>query len=272
MDAVIVFDADNTIWDTNSVFKNAQISLLKKLEQNSIIIDPQLYLAPLQEIDLGLVKEEGAFEYDFKLLVAAITFFCSENLSIQAAINRAISYNPEEENPTAISIIDAAYQAYQKALKKLPKLYPDTIEVLSKIHDLKENNRIYIILLTEGDPKRLEKIISAYKFHQHGFLDEIIIEKKSLEAFENAKQIGLQHLSNRDIDQKPLLFAIGDSLRRDIKYGNQAGFITVYKPSPFMGLEEPHDQQEKPKYTIYKLGELLPLLEIFGLSFKFPEI
>ena len=53
---------------------------------------------------------------------------------------------------------------------------------------------------------------------------------------------------------------IGDSLHRDIKLGNQAGFITIYKPSPFKGDEKPLGADEHPDYTIAMLSELPAVL------------
>jgi FMN phosphatase YigB (HAD superfamily) len=53
---------------------------------------------------------------------------------------------------------------------------------------------------------------------------------------------------------------VGDSLHRDIVFGNQAGMITVYKPSTYLGMEIPQAPEEKPFAVINTLADLPALL------------
>jgi ribonucleotide monophosphatase NagD (HAD superfamily) len=92
---------------------------------------------------------------------------------------------------------------------------------------------------------------------------------KSKETFEQAKEIGLQLLSQTTGVKETAFVLIGDSLHRDIKFGNQAGFITVYKPSAFEGFETPNTSDEQPCYTIKSLEELPSILrEDLGLMIQ----
>jgi ribonucleotide monophosphatase NagD (HAD superfamily) len=96
--------------------------------------------------------------------------------------------------------------------------------------------------------------------------DQIYIEStKNKEILEKVKNMVLENLSTIQLSQETLFILIGDSLKRDIKIGNQVGFITIYKPSPFMGQENPQSSDEKPHYTIQTLKELPALLNNLGL-------
>lgn len=173
----------------------------------------------------------------------------------------------EDTNSKFYIAINDAYHAFQQGLKKIPKLYPDVEKTLYSFCPLRaEQNVLVTILLSEGEPIRLKRILKKQKINSNLF--DVIVVKKNREFFENAKQIGLKHFGCYRESEPTHLIAVGDSLKRDIKFSNQAGFITVYKPSPFMGKEEPCELDEKPCYTIQTLKELSPLLKSLGLPVK----
>ena len=93
----------------------------------------------------------------------------------------------------------------------------------------------------------------------------IIRPVKSREIFEEAKRQGLQHFSKSFPSTEDQSISVGDSLKRDIKFGNQAGFLTIYKPANFMGTEEPADKDEEPFFKIRSLDELPPILQEIGI-------
>jgi FMN phosphatase YigB (HAD superfamily) len=72
MKAVLIFDADNTLWDTDSVFRSAQLSLLRTLQKFHLLSDPEEHLSTLRTIDRELFEQMGRFEYDFKVLSIAL--------------------------------------------------------------------------------------------------------------------------------------------------------------------------------------------------------
>lgn len=264
---ILIFDADNTIWDTDAVFRGAQLALLKTFAKAALITQPDLQLETLRTLDRVLVNKLGQAEYDFKLLSTALAYFYSQKLTISEAVDAAVHANLVL-NPILTEASEEAYQAFKRELKRVPPLYPETIPVLSAFRALvSEANPLVTILLSEGNHTRLEHILEAHNIRAQRLFDEIIIAPKSKEVFEQTKEIGLQLLSHQTISGKEVVFVlIGDSLHRDIKFGNQTGFVTVYKPSAFKGFELPNTLDEQPCYTIKSLGELPTILrENLGL-------
>lgn len=269
MKFILVFDADNTLWDTDSIFRLAQLSLLEKLAKYNLVTEPESRLDILRKLDRKLFNEMGRFEYNFKVLALALIYYCYHSFSVDNSVYQAIADIKEDKNSEFNAAINDAYNAFQEGLKKIPKLYPDTEDTLQSFSPLRSKKNVLVtILLSEGEPRRLKRILKDQKICSNLF-DEIVVKKeKNREIFENAKRMGLKYFTNKREMENTLLIAVGDSLKRDIKFGNQAGFITVYKPSPFMGKEEPCELDEKPCYTIQTLKELPPLLKSLGLPVK----
>jgi len=204
----------------------------------------------------------GRFEYDFRLLAAAAALYFTQSVSVEEAARRAVYGAGEGESPERTAAIDRAYEAYTCALQQVPPLFPDTIDVLTSVRMRGSSaGPVATVLFSDGDPERLERILEAYAIRPRGFFDEIVIGTKSRAAFEQAKEAGKRHLPAGQDRGEPVVVVVGDSLRREIKFGNQAGFVTVYKPAGFLGREQPGEPDEHPAYTIENLGRLLPVLE-----------
>lgn len=266
MKAVLIFDADNTIWDTDAVFRRAQLTLLTILEKAMLITQPSSQLETLRTVDQELMSKLGQAEYDFKLLSTSLVYLYSQKSTVAEAVNASIAHKHPFTNPKLAEIAEQAYQSFKEELKSIPPFYPETIPVLTAIHtSASEANPLVTILLSEGNITRLEHILEAHNIRNQKLFDEIIIAPKSKEALEQAKGIGLQLLSQTSSSKEVVFVLIGDSLNRDIKFGNQAGFITIYKPSAFKGVEVPSISDEQPRYTITSLGELPSILRE-GLS------
>jgi putative hydrolase of the HAD superfamily len=264
----MIFDADNTLWDTDSVFRSAQSAILRKLAEAGLVTNPESRLEALRLLDQELTKQLRNFEYDFTVLaLAAAYYFSTPSLTLKSAVHKALTREEGKIDPKLAIAITEAYESFKDALFKIPKLYPDAEEVLRSINDLKTHgNAIATILLSEGDPARLERILRAHKIRERAFFDEIIIGPKSKQTFERAKIAGQKHLPRVRPPKSTLVIVTGDSLHRDIKFGNEIGAITVYKPSPFKGDEEPHERNERPNYRISKLSELIAILKSLELS------
>lgn len=264
MKAVLVFDADNTLWDTDSIFRSAQTALLQILSKSGFVDEPETHVETLRVLDRELFRRMGRFEYNFKVLSKAATYYFAYRLHPDEAVNKAVC-TAEEDSCELAGVINDAYSAYEKCLMDIPELYPDTELVLSSISVLRKLRRsLATVLLSEGEPKRLHRILEFHKIGEKFFDNVVVEETKSLKAFEKAKCAGLEYLDNARSIEETILIIVGDSLRRDIKFGNQLGFVTVYKPAPFMGKEEPQELDENPTYTINRLAELPSLLENMG--------
>ena len=267
MNAVIVFDADNTLWDTNDVFRCAQLDLLDVFARVGLCADAKSQLQVLRRIDREFADRIGSFEYDFRLLPAALACHYTLGLTITEAVEKIVSQTYQNGDPHLATIVDESYRAFAEGLRKIPCLYPDAWTVISSIHSSRSSeNRIVTVIFSEGGLERLERVFEAYEIRSRGLFDEIIIGTKSREAFEAAKQAGLKHLSNEGEAAETLFIMVGDSLQRDIKFGNQTGYTTVYIPASFLGQEKPREPDEEPHYTIERLSELPPILRELGLT------
>ena len=270
MKAVLVFDADNTLWDTNAVFRDAQLALLDELAKAELIPASDSQLDTLRVIDQELVSKLGYAEYDFKLLAVALVLFYSRKTTIEGAVQNALAHSSQAISPNLVEIINKAFQSFEERMKRVPDLYPDTLPVLSAIRpSTVEENSLAMIMFTEGNNLRLEQILKVHDIRGQRLFDEIVIAPKSKESFEKVKLVGLHLLYTSEKTEEATFVLVGDSLHHDIKLGNQTGFITIYKPSAFKGVELPNALDEQPHYIIKSLKELFPILkEIFGWSIE----
>lgn len=263
---VVVFDADNTLWDTDSVFRCAQLALVRELERHGLVEKPESQLEVVRALDEELMARSGHSEYDFRLLAVAATHLYSQRSTLQEAVRAAMSHSPRRDT-SRLAVVQAAYEAFTERLQRIPPLYADTESVLQFIDSRRRcGHPVATILLSEGDRERLERILQAHQIKERRFFDEIMVDKKSKGAFTRAKRAGLQHLNDEEQSDSILYIAIGDSLKRDIRFANQAGFVTVYRPSTFKGEEQACEQDERPDYAIRELGELLIVLGDLGFD------
>ncbi len=271
MNAVVIFDADNTLWDTDGVFRAAQLALLSTLADTGLLRDPMEHLCTLRCIDQALVRQLGQAEYDFRVLAAALTLWCTQSLSVDAAVNAVLSGLPM--NPELLPLIDMAHQALETGLHQIPRMFPDTEAVLTALRaSSTKDNTVVTIMLTEGKTQRLERILEAHQIRRRNLFDAIIIAPKCLTTFAEAKQIGLEQLARQGAETSMQLIMIGDSLQRDIMFGNQVGCTTVYKPAVFKGYEIPRSPDEVPHYVIERLQELPAILCGLGLCVHTPSV
>ena len=91
MNAVIVFDADNTLWDTNAVFRTAQLELLRVFEKHGLVTSAEEELSTLRQIDQQLMSSLGNFEYDFVNLSRALDYYYGQkHTTLEQAVIRAL--------------------------------------------------------------------------------------------------------------------------------------------------------------------------------------
>jgi putative hydrolase of the HAD superfamily len=72
MHFVLIFDADNTLWDTNAVFHSAQVAMLETFETVDILSNARSQVERLRAIDRILIQRLERHEYDFRILATAL--------------------------------------------------------------------------------------------------------------------------------------------------------------------------------------------------------
>jgi putative hydrolase of the HAD superfamily len=262
---VIVFDADNTLWDTNAVFRDAQLELLRVFEKNGLISSAEEELTTLREIDRALISRSGDLEYDFKALASALARYYTGTVSTDEAADHGLG---QDLQPGSQELINRSCRAFDKALKRIPPLDENVLEVLTALRKSRSaGSQIMILMFSDGKPDRLKRVLEAHHLDKRIF-DDVVISKKSVTSFENLKRGAVKHLSKAAGHTPTLFVMIGDSLQRDIAFANRAGFTTVYKPADFFGEETPSGPGEEPNFRISSLAELLDLLEELGVPIQ----
>lgn len=119
-------------------------------------------------------------------------------------------------------------------------LFDGVIDVLSHFC----NQGFNLILLGKGDDARRAKVKSL-NIEQY-FSEIHIVEEKSSEQLENIVIKG----------KNPSIYSVGDRVKKEIKLGNEYGFITIWFRNGKFSKEIPQTKKEEPTYTISSLLEL----------------
>lgn len=265
---VLIFDADNTLWDTNAVFQAAHIAMLEVFEQAQLLAHAPSHIASLRAIDRALMRHYGRHEYDFKTLVAALAYHYLHGFSPDQAAAYAAAKGEAEFDATMRLLIQNAYDVHVRALAELPPLFPGVMEMLRHLHTSRASLRhLSVVMFSEGHPARLEQTIEAHCMRQVSYFNEIVMDRKSVDAFKRVGALGRQYLADtktRDVTT----IVVGDSIPRDIRYAKAAGFTTVYIPSQFQEWEIPQSAMDRPDFQIASLLELPPILASLGLDLR----
>lgn len=245
---IIIIDGDNTLWDTNSVFTDAQIAILEELKKCGLDINPLEEFDRLRKFDDMLIEKYNKYEYDFRVLIYSLYVYYKNQIDEINAINLAYDVY---ENPLISDnkdIAEKCYEVFKREMMKTPLLLSDVTETLMK---LKKKGYI-IILSSEGKTDRIYKILRCYKLEK--LFDIISTDKKSIEIYRELIKDGKKILKNEDDE---CVIVVGDMLKREISMGNSIGAITVYKSGGYKSNQKPTNHMEKPDYEIKKITELV---------------
>lgn len=252
MTEVVVFDADNTLWDTNSVFHDAQVAMLSVFAAEGMFDDPDERVDELREVDQRLMEAMGRNEYDFRVLAEALIYIYRDGARVKRAVEKVLTKHRCGENYS--SLAEQAYDQFSRALERVPPLFPKVLDTLRAIN---EQDHVITVLFSEGDEERLYRILNDHDGIADSYFDTIsIIHKKAPAAFADLRTEVDATLSH----PADAYLVVGDSIRSDIRPANEAGFISVYKPGDFMKHEKPDEPTDQPDFVIQTIAELPDLL------------
>jgi len=258
--AVLIWDADNTLWDTNRVFRSAQLALLKVLSDSGLFEKPEEELSLLRAIDQQLAARLGVAEYDFLQLATALVEYYRGPKDVEAAVETVLSTRPAATEAT----IDLAAAALSHGLEEIPPLLDGVEATLAQIRTQTYGSKhLAQVLLSEGRRDRLEKILHAHESVLSA-MDAVLILDKTTDAFLEAQRLGAAQLGV-NVTAVSTTVAVGDSLQRDISLAKKAKFTTVYKPSGYKGTEIPLDSSDSPDFIIQSMAELPSILTRIGV-------
>ncbi|GEM_PF-1256306 len=269
MRSVIIFDADNTIWDTDAVFRSAQLALLQTLASDGLLDNPASHLTLLRAIDCHLMALHGKAEYGFDALALALIIAFTRHCSAEEAASEAFTEAQTQDFERYRPLIHMAHNTFADALHQPPPLFADALAILLSLRAASISaSSIATILMTEGDTTRIERAFSAHRFRERTLFDEILILEKNADTMAYARSVGYRILCVSEETTPILTVFVGDSLKRDIQPANRAGFVTVYKPAAFKGFEIPQADDETPTHVIHSLAELPHLLARLGAEIQ----
>ena len=214
--AWIYTDADNTLWDTNAVFAEAQLALLDAGEQWTGTKGPhERRLEFVRSFDQAIAKQHHAgLRYPPALLVRSLfegLRGATPSAAADAALIEGFAPGPVEAE---------ALNRYSAILSRQPPLLPGVLEGLQ----FARRADVPAYVVSEGPVERLRERLRVLNL-QH-LVSGALSATKSLELYLRLKQ----RAAPREV------WMIGDQFDKDIRLAHQAGLRTIL----VLGAFHPH--------------------------------
>jgi len=227
---VVLVDADNTLWDTDAVFQEAQLLLLTRVEEEAGAACRAVdRLEFVRSYDQALaLRHHLHLRYPPQLLARSVEAGLS-GVDPEAAAREAISGRLPAAGLLDQAGVDAIVTDYAQALSRTPLLLPTVAEGVSVAR--RAGLRLYV--MTEGRVEMQKRILEL-----HGLLasfDGVWELTKELSQFGRvvSRFVGCR------------IVVIGDQPDRDILPAKAAGCSTVLIPSRFKPSWQTHKDQEQ---------------------------
>ena len=210
----IYTDADNTLWDTNAVFANAQLRLLGHAEHIAGMQAPSPdRLHYLRQVDQDIAKKHHAhLRYPPILLLRALTL-ALQGTPRDAAVAKVLS---QGATPSELEVI--ALEDYGRDLEKAPSLLPGVSDGLK----LASQRGIPVYLVTEGPATTASARLKDLSIE--GYVEGVLSATKSKELYLRLMERAAPRLATM----------IGDQPDRDVRLAHGAGMKTVLVRGQFV--------------------------------------
>lgn len=245
-----MFDLDDTLVDKESIFVDAQLTILQTLSAE----DPRLSsneknFDTLREIDVELVKlNQGVHWYESWKLAQALWLHLHEEKNIHEAVS--IAFNKKESALHNPLIVEAAKRHDGILADGIPRLRDNAMDILKELHE-----KFVLILVSCGMEKSQMKIVKHHKMDK--IFDSVIIcEVKDADTFLKAKKLGEEILLENG-GKAGRLVMVGDRIFQDICPAKAVGIETIWIPGQY----DPGDPRKcPPDHQIKSLRELRKIL------------
>jgi putative hydrolase of the HAD superfamily len=241
---VLFSDADNTLWDTNAVYAEAQNWLLDRVE-TEVGTDAKTEdrLAFVRRVDqLLAARHHEGLRYPTRLLANALALVLS-GIPDERAVRRAWT---EPASALPPDVADAFQEEFGTRLRRLPGLREGVAEGLRHLHDL----RVTVFVLTEGALERVQRTLGELALAP--YVERVLEGKKEPALYR--RMLRLKH-------EPPAAYMVGDQLDRDIAPAKAAGLTTFYFPGGFTPRWTPHETEVGPDFKISSFTEVADRLE-----------
>jgi putative hydrolase of the HAD superfamily len=233
-------DADNTLWDTNGVFVEAQLAMLRELEMATGLSAPEAEdrgLEFLRRVDQNIAASHPErLRYPPVLLARGLLFALAGDNADQAA-DRAT------REQVAVPGGDETVQRFTERLRTVPCLRAGVWNGLTIIAAA----GVPITVVTEERLERCRHLLEAHGLS--ALVQKVISIHKTVEAFRQLRREA----------GKGRALMIGDQLDRDIRCASEAGFKTFFFPSGFVPYWN-RDITHVPDHEIAQFDEIVPFI------------
>lgn len=232
--ATVFVDADNTLWDTDRVFADAQLGLLGEVEvatgTTCLASDRLGYIRALDQAIAA--RHHGGLRYPPRLLITATALALSGTGTFEAARASRLGTQPPLLSAAQESGIE---QHYFAALQVVPKLRPGVMSGMSLLQQAGSST----LIVSEAARAKVERTAAAVGLDGH--FTRVIEGQKRSQLY--TRILRLVRLPER-------AFMIGDQLDRDIAPAKEAGLATIYFPGGFRPEWEPDEAAVKPDFKV----------------------
>jgi putative hydrolase of the HAD superfamily len=242
MNRLIFLDADNTLWDTNGVYRHAQEWMLAEVERlQGRRVEDHDRLAFVRAADQELAHHHhNGLGYPPRLLARALGFML-EGDPLERAAKRAWTDGNHGFPDAIASMLEAEFG---HRLKARPSLRPGVAQAISRLQAAGAT----LAVLTEGRRSRVVDTLA-----HHGLADEI---DKVVQARKDERLFRrIRRLARADE-----AYMVGDQLDRDIAPAKAAGLATIYFPGDFKPRWAPDVAKVAPDYVVTDLAEAADII------------
>jgi putative hydrolase of the HAD superfamily len=246
----VFVDADNTLWDTDAVFGDAQSALLTAVEVAlGRTADAGDRLAYLRAIDQAIAhRHHAGLRYPPRLLVRATELALggiAPDAAARAVWRGGHAYCLSEDVAGAIE------QRYFADLARAPALRLGVHEGLAT---LKEAGCL-LLIVTEGAKVKAER--NAELVGVMPFFERVVEGTKAPELYRRILLL---------TGAPSQAFMIGDQLDRDIAPAKAAGLKTIYFPGGFRPRWTPDETVVQPDHIVRTFDEVPPIILASGAN------
>jgi putative hydrolase of the HAD superfamily len=240
---LLLTDADNTLWDTNAVYANAQLRLLEKVEAHvGRSIEAEDRLGFVRGIDQSLaLQHPKGLRYPPVLLAASILGVGVGQASSAQAVELSLAGGLSSEVAERF-----ATELFDDVSTSVPDLRLGVRETLSYL----KREGVRIIVLTEGEEARCISLLKRHQIAQ--YVSSLKSVRKTFAVYRDLKSewIGPAYM-------------VGDQLDVDVQLARAAGFTSVYFPSEFVPSWTSNLDNEA-DFTIASYAEIPDIVAISG--------
>ncbi len=207
-------DADNTLWDTDAVYRRAQLNLLEGVERSvSQRAHAADRLAFLRGVDQALAEQDHrGLKYPPAMLVCALARLLT-GAGVRSAVSEALGGGLALPASTTGDLVSR----YQEELLALPPLREGVRQGL----ELLRNADASVYVITEGKRERIENTLEEYELS--AFVDSIVSAEKTVSLYTRLLKV----------DEGTAHWMIGDQWDRDVLLSEEAGFKAIFFPGGF---------------------------------------